>query len=809
MTHSYVTHHLPDDSATNSATNSVLRFVSCVITLTDCVILANRESSQNPYHNQETTQWGWGEEGSKGAYYSASFLAYVVWDTLVSMAITIEIVARHWHIPANYFKKRWQVVQDAQEVTGLQCEGAAAAAEEGEAQEDRRTEDELQRLEDELFRLEVSEIQRLEDEVQTHKKALQIKQLATRPANFSQQLFGKSPKDRAMLAEFEARELDAHVRLGAAQQALAHRRAHARETQRATHVRTLNPRDLRDTLAQKTAKLARTQKTQHGRLASVFSRQNHSKQAQAMRLLEAEIAEIVGDLALLRRLQSCVSAGSPDSADFEEHPSVHGSDDSGFAKSRELAGVMDEYETVSGETAWNVHAAAQRQKEHTTFARFMAFLDVLVAVSSWAHLVLAPLGVPLTLRPLRLFRAVYWVSVGFGLTCLRGLLYGLSVARLYVQATLAVMVVVLISTSTCVYTLYTLRGARFQCVACAPSVSPSFCYDSNYKFNASNSPFPTLMTPVRVCHREWVGGVVAGWGWSSSCPDPFECVDVVEFVESTPFHVDNYLGVGSTLYALAAGDGQVAAMMMALSRSTPALNWLFWPVVMSHVFAMGLFGVMVLRAYVISSIRDMWRRVPLVDMDTSWFRLDGHTPWDSRRVRPTYLPPPVDYGPGLAAGNMSPLPASPTRRGLKKGKDFRNTDTVEIDAFSKVQPRLNLRAVCVMYGESRVCEAITCAVILWHFIVQLAWHAHMTVAFATFLTASEVVVVSVFLLEMAVKVYAAGGLANFASNLWRALEITVVLMSFAGVVQYGAVCCSVLQCVAVCCSVWQCVLHCF
>jgi len=726
------------------------------------------------------------------------------------MAITIEIVARHWHIPANYFKKRWQVVQDAQEVRGLGCEGAAAA-EEGEAQEDRRTEDELQRLEDELFRLEVSEIQRLEDEVQTHKKALQIKQLATRPANFSQQLFGKSPKDRAMLAEFEARELDAHVRLGAAQQALAHRRAHARETQRATHVRTLNPRDLRDTLAQKTAKLARTQKTQHGRLASVFSRQNHSTQAQAMRLLEAEIAEIVGDLALLRRLQSCVSAGSPDSADFEEHPSVHGSDDSGFAKSRELAGVMDEYETVSGETAWNVHAAAQRQKEHTTFARFMAFLDVLVAVSSWAHLVLAPLGVPLTLRPLRLFRAVYWVSVGFGLTCLRGLLYGLSVARLYVQATLAVMVVVLISTSTCVYTLYTLRGARFQCVACAPSVSPSFCYDSNYKFNASNSPFPTLMTPVRVCHREWVGGVVAGWGGSSSCPDPFECVDVVEFVESTPFHVDNYLGVGSTLYALAAGDGQVAAMMMALSRSTPALNWLFWPVVMSHVFAMGLFGVMVLRAYVISSIRDMWRRVPLVDMDTSWFRLDGHTPWDSRRVRPTYLPPPVDYGPGLAAGNMSPLPASPTRRGLKKGNtdtDFRNTDTVEIDAFSKVQPRLNLRAVCVMYGESRVCEAITCAVILWHFIVQLAWHAHMTVAFATFLTASELVVVSVFLLEMAVKVYAAGGLANFASNLWRALEITVVLMSFAGVLQCVAVYCSVLQCVEVCVALFLSVLQC-
>jgi len=719
------------------------------------------------------------------------------------MAITIEIVARHWHIPANYFKKRWQVVQDAQEATRLECE-AAAAAEEGEADEDRRTEDDV-----------VSDIQRLEDEVQTHKKALQIKQLATRPADFSQQLFGKSPKDRAMLAEFEARELDAHVRLGAARQALAHRRAHARETQRATHVRTLHSRhltdslstpqrDLRDTLVQKTAKLVRTQKTQHGRLASVFSRQNHSKQAQAIRLLEAEIAEIAGDLALLRRLQS---AGSPGSADFEEHPSVHGSDDSGFAKSRELAGVMDEYETISGETAWNAHAAAQRQKEHTTFARFMAFLDVLVAVSSWAHLVLAPLGVPLTLRPLRLFRAVYWVSVDFGLTCLRGLLYGLSVARLYVQATMAVMVVVLISTSTCVYTLYTLRGARFQCVACAPSASPSFCYDSNYKFNASNSPFPTLMTPMHVCHREWVGGVVAGWGGSSSCPDPFECVDVREFVESTPFHVDNYLGVGSILYALAAGDGQVAAMMMALSRSTPALNWLFWPVIMSHVFAMGLFGVTVLRAYVISSIRDMWRRVPLVDMDTSWFRLDGHTPWDSRRVRPTYLPPPVDYGPGLAAGNMSPV--SPTRRELQKGKDFHNTDTVEIDAFSKVQPRLNLRAVCVVYGESRVCEAITCAVILLHFIVQLTWHAHMTIAFATFLTASEVVVVSVFLLEMAVKVYAAGGLANFASNLWRALEITVVLMSFAGVVQYGAVCCSVLQCVAVCCSVWQCVLHCF
>jgi len=52
-------------------------------------------------------------------------------------------------------------------------------------------------------------------------------------------------------------------------------------------------------------------------------------------------------------------------------------------------------------------------REHNAFYNFMATLDVVIALSSWAHLVVAPLGVPFTLRPLRLFRALYWLSVDF------------------------------------------------------------------------------------------------------------------------------------------------------------------------------------------------------------------------------------------------------------------------------------------------------------------------------------------------------------------------------------------------------------
>lgn len=254
-------------------------------------------------------------------------------------------------------------------------------------------------------------------------------------------------------------------------------------------------------------------------------------------------------------------------------------------------------------------------------------------------------------------------------------------------------------------------------------------------------------------------------------------------------------------------------------------------------------GVSAMRAVVAGSLASIWRRVQLVDTDADWYKIEGWTPWEKAWQRPKYLPPPVDYGPSLAAGticaldwqhmgrsacpspslslylpadetarrypcatrdiallhsppgtshdffsrveprlagNMSPLSvaSSPRRRGRAVRKEFHNTDTVVIDPFSKVQPRLNLRAIAVTFGESRVCETLSCLTILAHFVVQASWHTSMTAGFAEFLVTSEAVVQGIFMLEICIKIYAAGGFSNFASSIWRLLELTVVAMSF-------------------------------
>jgi hypothetical protein len=136
-------------------------------------------------------------------------------------------------------------------------------------------------------------------------------------------------------------------------------------------------------------------------------------------------------------------------------------------------------------------------------------------------------------------------------------------------------------------------------------------------------------------------------------------------------------------------------------------------------------------------------------------------------------------GPPLA-GSMSPLSvaSSPRHRGRAGRKEFHNTDTVIIDPFSKVQPRLNLRAFAVAFGESRVCETLSCLTSLAHFVIQASWHASMTAGFAEFLVISEAVMQGIFMLEICIKIYAAGGFSNFASSIWRLLELTVIAMSF-------------------------------
>jgi hypothetical protein len=130
---------------------------------------------------------------------------------------------------------------------------------------------------------------------------------------------------------------------------------------------------------------------------------------------------------------------------------------------------------------------------------------------------------------------------------------------------------------------------------------------------------------------------------------------------------------------------------------------------------------------------------------------------------------------------MSPLSVASSprhQRGHNRRREFHNTDTVVVDPFSKVQPRLNLRAVAVMYGESRVCEALSCLASLAHFLIQASWHSSMPAGFADFLSVAEAVMQSLFVLEMCIKVYAAGGVSNFASSIWRLLELAVVAMSF-------------------------------
>ena len=126
-------------------------------------------------------------------------------------------------------------------------------------------------------------------------------------------------------------------------------------------------------------------------------------------------------------------------------------------------------------------------------------------------------------------------------------------------------------------------------------------------------------------------------------------------MDYTPFHLDNYLGVASVLYASFALDGYAPELLTQMCRSVSAYLPLFVFLLSTFVFVAGMFGVGVMRAAVAHSLALMWRRITVVDIDSHWFRIEGWAPWERKRLRPSYLPPPVEYGPGLAAGAMSPL----------------------------------------------------------------------------------------------------------------------------------------------------------
>jgi len=761
---------------------SVLRFLSCVVTLVDCVVLANREASRNPYHPtafnprvvspaspEGAKGYGWGGAGTAHAYFETSMLAFLVWDVLVSAFITAEVWGRLWQdVIAGFLQRRRQRLAEAREA---RLAAQAAEEEASRAAQDPRSADEL-----------ASVIEQVEAELKATRVEQDVKLLATKPTDLEQWIMGRSAEDKEALAEIQGR-IDSHVAvLTDAQRALETLRRAESDRTREAYVMTLSTHELQATIRDKTKHLKSVRREPGASVYFFVLRWKSKEQKLAITKLEAEISELTLNLQLLQSLR-------PDTANSSQAgSSLSDSSKVSFSES-------DNH--IAGENARNEFVSHKRAVEHRTFYRYLALLDVVIVVSSWLHIILAPLGVPFTLRPLRLFRALYWLSVDFCIHALRGIFYALSVARGYVQAGLVLLLIFFVTTSTFLFSLYTTEGAHFRCILCpgvaahsagsdntggglpggAGSAQPSatnpdgLCFDNRLRFNSGRSPFPEFMVPEQWCHRLVSGG--------STCPSPFECVDVREFVEFTPFHLDNYLGVMSVLYSIFSQDGNVAHMVIQVSKTVVSLQWLYGMLVVGFILLAAVLGLAVLRATVMCSLMQVWRRVPLVDMDSDWFKIEGWTPWDPNRQRPKYLPPPVDFGPGLAAGNMSPLSqrSSPVRRGSRK--EFRNTDTVVVDPFSKVQPRLNLRAACVGFGESRWCEALSCLLIVVHYIMQVSWHAGMSPGYSRLLVTSEAVILSVFLLEMCIKVYAAGGISNFASSLWRAAELAVVSMSFA------------------------------
>jgi hypothetical protein len=137
---------------------AILRGLSALVTLIDCIVLANREASRNPYHPLEYNPsgalgssssvggvYGWGAAGAPDAFYHNSMLPFLVWDLLVSAFISAEIWGRHWHVVASFLER---LVASFLERLGLARQEARAArlpAEEEKEEKDTRSGEELER----------------------------------------------------------------------------------------------------------------------------------------------------------------------------------------------------------------------------------------------------------------------------------------------------------------------------------------------------------------------------------------------------------------------------------------------------------------------------------------------------------------------------------------------------------------------------------------------------------------------------------------------------------------------------------------
>ena len=307
---------------------AALRFVSCLITIVDSVVLANRPASRNPYHPRESDAqgaqaYGWGpaKKDASGAYFDVSLLAFLVWDILVSAAITAEILGRHWHIPAGYVARwrqhGWRLRRgqrwDAE--TGMRSdvtwywedslERAQRLAREAEAEESGEVEEVLSAEELE------SRIKDEEERLKVLRHELDVLLLSTKPASLVQMLLvGRNAEDKAQLKTKRGEIVDGALALANAQQALSTLRQGEAEQVHLHKVLTLNPQELEHSLKHAVLEL-KVARRQRGDANYLLFRRKTREQTQAILSLETKVTELTSDLELLRthRAESTSASG--------------------------------------------------------------------------------------------------------------------------------------------------------------------------------------------------------------------------------------------------------------------------------------------------------------------------------------------------------------------------------------------------------------------------------------------------------------------------------------------------------------------
>ena len=289
---------------------SLLRGLSVIITLADCVVLAYREAYRNPYHPvgynasgkrgdaSGESLYGWGGEGTADAYFNKAMVGWLVWDILVSTFISAEISARHWHVIDEYMQKRQQgqdAVRAAREVAA--AEKAATLGEE----EDKQSAEELE-----------AEIKDLESDLKVLNHEYNVKMLSTKPANLSQTILGRSVEDKAALAAKKSQINNCIQSLSAARQTLEALQKEERDCVHKEYVMTLKRREIEDTLHSKKQELTSAQRKK-GTVTSInnvteflnspirYSRKTQ-EQTLAIEKLKSEIFEIERTLEIWREL---------------------------------------------------------------------------------------------------------------------------------------------------------------------------------------------------------------------------------------------------------------------------------------------------------------------------------------------------------------------------------------------------------------------------------------------------------------------------------------------------------------------------